>query len=134
MGLKVKDPNGEWRSTGGGGGKSNLLVVTVSSETGDWVSSHTYQEIKAFVDGGGEVVLRELLGEDMATCNLANINAERAQFSREVINPKGATAAVYSINADGTVTYDWQFWTIPSDDHINGLIDAYMEDALGGDY
>lgn len=135
MGLKVKDPNGEWRSTGGGGGgKSNLLVVTVSSETGDWVSSHTYQEIKAFVDGGGEVVLRELLGEDMATCNLANINAERAQFSREVINPKGATAAVYSINADGTVTYDWQYFTIPSDDHINGLINTALGVIENGTY
>lgn len=132
MGLKVKDPNGEWRSTGGG--KSNLLVVTVSSETGEWVSSHTYQEIKAFVDGGGEVVLREFLGEEMATSTLGNINAERAQFSREVLNPKGAVAAFYSINADGTVTYDFQYWTIPSDDHINELIDEYLSEALGGDY
>jgi hypothetical protein len=134
MGLKLKDPNGEWRSTGGGGGKSNLLVVTVSSETGECVSSHTYQEIKAFVDGGGEVVLREFLGEERATCTLGNINAERAQFSREVLNPKGAVAAFYSINADGTVTYDFQYWTIPSDDHINELIDGYLSEALGGDY
>lgn len=135
MGLKVKDPSGAWRSTGGGGGgKSNLLVVTVSSETGEWVSSHTYQEIKAFVDGGGEVVLRELLGEERATSTLANINAERASFSRQTLHPQGAIAANYNINADGTVTYDWQYWTIPSDDHINGLIDAYMEEALGGEF
>lgn len=245
MGLKVKDPNGEWRSTGGGGGgKSNLLVVTVSSETGEWVSSHTYQEIKAIVDGGGEAVLRmnyggqqftqyELLGvnDDHATfrnyqigtglivvsyyyinsdgtvtydlqyvaipsddhinelintalgevessllvvtaddengttvsshtyqeikefaenggtvvfregsgdylslCALQYIDATQASFSRYGLTPQGGISVTHNVRADGTVTYDMQYWTIPNDDHINGLIDAYMEEALGGDY
>lgn len=134
MGLKVKDPNGEWRSTGGGGGKSNLLVVTVSSETGEWVSSHTYQEIKAIVDGGGEVVLRMNYGGSFTQYELLGVNDDHATFRNYQIGTGLVVVSYYHINSDGTVTYDLQYVAIPSDDHINGLIDAYMEEALGGDY
>lgn len=134
MGLKVKDPNGEWRSTGGGGGKSNLLVVTVSSETGEWVSSHTYQEIKAIVDGGGEVVLRMNYGGSFTQYELLGVNDDQATFRNYQIGTGLVVVSYFYINSDGTVTYDLQYVAIPSDDHINELIDEYLSEALGGDY
>ena len=135
MGLKVKDPNGEWRSTGGGGSKSNLLVVTLKTENGEYVSSHTYQEIKDFVDGGGEVVLRmNYSGSSFTQYELGGINDDLASFKNFQIGTGLAVASHYYINADGTVTYDLQYVVIPSDDHINELIDEYLSEALGGDY
>jgi hypothetical protein len=135
MGLKVKDPNGEWRSTGGGGGKSNLLVVTAKTENGNYVSSHTFQEIKAIVDVGGEAVLRmNYGGQQFTQYELLGVNDDHATFRNYQIGTDLIVVSYYYINSDGTVTYDLQYVAIPSDDHITGLIDAYMEEALGGDY
>lgn len=139
MGLKVKDPNGAWRSTGGGGGKSNLLVITLKTENGEYVSSHTYQEIKEFTDNGGDAVLCE----EVTFANffpLVFVSATQAFFGKQAFLGHIFVSQGYSINADGTVTMDQQMIeipsksSIPSDDHITGLIDAYMEEALGGEF
>lgn len=177
MGLKVKDPNGEWRSTGGGGGKSNLLVVTLKTENGEYVSSHTYQEIKEFCDNGGDVALC-VEGVVTSIFSLATISDTQAFFGKQAFAGRLFVSQGYYINADGTVTLDQQMieipeggasitvddalspdsanpvqnkvifahleeatnvleqiqGSIPSDDHINGLIDEYLSEALGGDY
>lgn len=178
MGLKVKDPNGEWRSTGGGGGgKSNLLVVTLKTENGEYVSSHTYQEIKAFVESGGDVALC-VEGSITSIFSLATVSDTNAFFGKQAFVGRLFISQGYYINADGTVTLDQQMieipeggasitvddalspdstnpvqnkvifayleeatnvleqiqGSIPSDDHINELIDEYLSEALGGDY
>ena len=171
MGLKVKDPSGAWRSTGGGGGskpnlplqftgaveaiydgseavtveipegggESNLLVVTVKRENGGYVSSHTYAEIKEFCDNGGDAVVRE--DGTMATFYpLQSVDETRAFFGKQAFAGQLFVSQGYNVNADGMVTLDQQMIEIPSkssiptDEHINELIDAYMEEALGGDY
>jgi hypothetical protein len=171
MGLKVKDPNGEWRSTGGGGGSkpnlplqftgaveaiydgseavtveipegggdSNLLFVTLKTENGNYVSSHTYQEIKEFTDNGGDVVLCEK-GTFASFFPLVSVSSTQAFFGKQAFLGQLFVSQGYNINADGTVTLDQQMIeipsksSIPSDEHINGLIDEYLSEALGGDY
>ena len=211
MGLKVKDPNGAWRSTGGGGGskpnlplqftgaveaiydgskavtveipegggggESNLLVVTLKTENGNYVSSHTYQEIKEFTDNGGDAVLCEE-GETASFFPLASVSSTQAFFGKQAFLGQLFVSQGYYIKADGTVTLDQQMieipeggasitvddalspdstnpvqnkvifayleeatnvleqiqGSIPSDDHINELIDEYLSEALGGDY
>lgn len=118
----------------GGGGGNNLLVVTVRTENGEYVSSHTYQEIKAFVDGGGEVVLRMNYGGSFTQYELLGINDDHATFQNCQMDTSLIVASYYYINLNGTVTYDWKYVAVPSDDHINELIDTYIEEALGGDY
>ena len=80
MGLKVKDPNGAWRSTGGG---ASITVDDVLSP--DSTNPVQNKVIFAYLEGATSV-LEQILG------------------------------------------------SIPSDDHINGLIDAYIEEALGGEF
>ena len=173
MGLKVKDPNGEWRSTGGGGGskpnlplqftgavdaiydgskavtveipegggggESNLLVVTLKTENGNYVSSHTYQKIKEFTDNGGDAVLCED-GTFASFFPLVSVSATQAFFGKQAFIGQLFVSQGYNVNADGTVTLDQQMIEIPSkssiptDDHINGLIGAYIEEALGGEF
>lgn len=177
MGLKLKDPSGRWLRAGSGGGKSNLLVVTVSSETGEWVSSHTYQEIKAFVENGGDVALC-VEGAITSIFSLATVSDTHAFFGKQAFAGRLFISQGYYIKADGTVTLDQQTieipeggasitvddvlspdstnpvqnkvifayleeatnvleqiqGSIPSDDHINELIDEYLSEALGGDY
>jgi hypothetical protein len=82
MGLKVKDPNGEWRSTGGGGGASITVDDALNPDSTNPVQNKV---IFAYLEEATNV-LEQILG------------------------------------------------SIPSDDHINGLIGAYIAEALGGEF
>ena len=123
----------------GGGGKSNLLVVTVKRENGGYVSSHTYAEIKEFCDNGGDAVVRE--DGTMATFYpLQSVDATRAFFGKQAFAGQLFVSQGYNVNADGTVTLDQQMIeipsksSIPSDDHINELIDAKLGAIENGTY
>jgi hypothetical protein len=116
-----------------GGGGSNLLVVTVRTENGEYVSSHTYQEIKEFCDNGGDAVLCEE-GTIASFFPLLSASDTYAFFGKQAFAGRLFVSQGYYINADGTVTLDQQMIEIPSNDKINSLIDEYLSEALGGDY
>lgn len=80
MGLKVKDPNGEWRSTG----------------------------------GGASITVDDVLSPDST-------------------NPV-QNKVIFAYLEDATSVLEQILGSIPSDDHINGLINAYIEEALGGEF
>ena len=86
------------------------------------------------MDGGGEVVLRTNYGGSFTQYELLGVNDDNAAFRNYQIGTSLVVVSYYYINSDGTVTYDLQYVAIPSDEHINGLIGAYIEDALGGEF
>lgn len=107
-----------------GGGESNLLVVTITSENGEYVSSHTYQEIKAFVENGGDVALC-VEGTITSIFSLATISDTHAFFGKQVFSGQIFISQGYYIKADGSVTFDQQMIEIPE-----GGSSITVDDAL----
>ena len=83
------------------GGDSSLLVVTFTTdESGKHTPSHTYAQIKEWVDNGGSAVLTD----GKVWYNLATVSASIIRFERTVIAASGALYVCYVIPTIGEMT------------------------------
>lgn len=82
-------------------GNSNLLVVTFTTdESSKHTPSHTYNQIKEWVDNGGSAVLTD----GKVWYNLATVSASLIRFERTVIAASGALYVCYIIPMMGDMT------------------------------
>jgi hypothetical protein len=82
------------------GTDGNLLVVTFTDENGTLTPSHTYDEIKAWVNNGGHAVLTD----GKVWYNLATVSASIVRFERTVIAESGSLYVCYIIPMMGDMT------------------------------
>ena len=83
------------------GGDSSLLVVTFTTdESGKHTPSHTYAQIKEWVDNGGSAVLTD----GKVWYNLATVSASLIRFERTVIAESGSLYVYYVISMIGEMT------------------------------
>lgn len=80
-------------------GNSNLLVVTFTEENGTLTPSHTYDQIKAWVNNGGHAVLTD----GKVWYNLATLSGSLARFERVVIAATESYLLQYVITIMGTM-------------------------------
>lgn len=85
------------KSGGGGGGDCSLLVVTFTTENDTYTPSHTYAQIKEWVDNGGSAVLTD----GHVWYNLAVVNASQVWFERTILADSGSQYVRYIITILG---------------------------------
>lgn len=81
-------------------GGNNLLVVTFTDEDGTLTPSHTYDQIKEWVNNGGSAVLTD----GKVWYNLATVSDSLIRFERTVIAESGALYVYYVIPMIGEMT------------------------------
>ena len=106
-----------------GSSDSNLLVVTFTTdENGTLTPSHTYDQIKAWVDNGGHAVLTN--GSNWF--NLAVVNGSQAWFERTVLTGGGSLYVRYVIPMIGEMTE--AKITGSTDEQIADAVEDYLKD------
>lgn len=109
---------------GGGTGSNNssLLVVTFTEENGTLTPSHTYAQIKEWLDNGGSAVLTD----GKVWYNLATVSASIIRFERTVIAASGALYVCYVIPMMGDMTETVSQYEHIDEEQIASAVEDYM--------